>query len=59
MKALGGKKVVEEWDRATKGMDLPERAGNPKKKNDRQKIAEAMAEAERRRAQRGTEKKAR
>ena len=59
MKALGGKKAVEEWDRESKGLDLPERAGKAKKKTDRQKIAEAMAEAERRRAERGTEKKAR
>jgi len=58
MKALGGKKAVEEWDRETKGKDLPERAGKGKK-TDRQKIAEAMAEAERRRAERGSEKKAR
>jgi hypothetical protein len=59
MKALGGKKAVEEWDRETGGKDLPERVGNAKKKTDRQKIAEAMAEAERRRAERGSEKKAR
>jgi hypothetical protein len=59
MKALGGKKAVEEWDRESKGLDLPERVGKKKKKTDREKIAEAMAEAERRRAERDSEKKAR
>jgi hypothetical protein len=59
MKALGGEKVVAEWDRASKGMNLPERVGNAKKKTDRQMIAEAMAQAELRRAERGSKKKAR
>lgn len=53
MRALGGKKAVEEWDRETKGKKLPERA----RKSDREKIKEAMDEAERRRAQRDSAKK--
>lgn len=42
MKALGGKKAVEEWDRETKGKKLPERV------SDRKKMKKAMEEAERR-----------
>lgn len=39
-KVLGGKKKVEEWDRASKGMKLPERAGKA--------LAEAAMSASRR-----------
>lgn len=35
-KALGGKKKVAEWDRATKGKKLPKKKGKKKKKSKNQ-----------------------
>lgn len=49
MKALGGPEKVEEWDKESKGMKLPERARRGKS------MKEALEEAKRRRGQGGKE----